>query len=295
MAGTGRKTLKPFDPFEKYREEVSGFDEVACAIYQRVWDRILVLEADGKNPAIYKRIVDLKRPTSRGIWKAIDSLTGSSRISNERKLEREAAIVELLTNGIDLKLSAQIVDDDRPIKAQMKSVSEIRILAGQLIRQIIGARNGCVTDLLESLNRAEHHEPIPLEELDLYSKSNHWAISAWINQEKLNSPHIQPMSLLLGLTQLKKSVEKFKPNLERVSKRSAGFVSRKKSQDTVFIIRLHMDLERIFGKPCYGLNADISTSVLNRSFSRRQTKEIIDRSRERGEIRRVKSTEHPRT
>lgn len=257
---------------------------------QRISERIDELEGSGKNPAIYRRLLDIHENRVLSLWKGIDSLTRNNKLS-EDKLK---SLFNLLTTGIDIHKSAWNRNDTRSAKAQKQDIKEIGALASKLFTKIDCSRYGYVTDFLDYWKANDVNMRLELDDLVSLTSRPELSSIAYARQNEIIERHFLPAALLLGLKTLSISASNYNPSTRKFPKSQIGLGSQKKSELVLFVIQIHIELERLTGKPHFGVNADLSSIVFERKISIRRVEEIIERARARGEISTPKSKKSPR-
>jgi hypothetical protein len=255
--------------------------EKADMIYRRVSARVRQLESKGGNPVFYKRIIDPKSNRSRAIWNQLESILSSKKFTRSKQRE----IANLLTNQIDISYSAFNSHDTRHAPYQARTIVDIGKQAKELLLKITSLKPGYATDWIQEWREIKSAEKLDIDELVTYGSRNSWAEITWTTQHEIIAFNRRLESLLFGLASLSSAASKHKLNTKIPPKSQLGLVSRKKSRLTLFIVRIHNEIIRIFGKSNHKLTANIASVIFQEAISKNRVKALVKRAKKRGEIR----------
>ncbi|MGZ3781532.1 MAG: hypothetical protein ACXVCY_12845 [Pseudobdellovibrionaceae bacterium] len=283
--------LGRFKHLSKISSTELDLDFPAEELRQKIFERIVELKKNGKKPVIYERILDIRQDRVRSLWNKINSITRDGKLSDGKL----TSMFHLLTTGIDIHKSAWVRNDTRSAKEQKENIKEIGNLADRLFAKLYFAKDGYVMDFLRHWKVNEAKTLLEFDELVSIGSHPELSSVVYARQSEIIDSHLLSPALLFGLKTLSISAIKYCSGNQKIPKSQIGLSSQKKSELVFFVSQIHVALEQITGKPHFGINADLSSIVLEKNISVRRVEEIVERARKRGEISLPKSKKSPRT
>lgn len=253
---------------------------VAYDLFEQVCNYIDVAENE-LDVSAQKRLITLTDPRARRIWKRVNAFLESNDVSTETENDLWQLLVWIDSSSHRLKLT-----DKRNFKDQVRAIKEIGKIANTLLTKITGSEQGYVTAFLNSWAQSESRTELPMKEFTGGISKSLRGPMAWHRQKVILERPYPLDELIVRLTSIKHASQQYDATSKPLPDSQIGLKSRKKAQAniTYLIVQLHLDLERIFGKPEYSLNADVASIALDQPISKSRVEEIVYNARKRGEI-----------